>query len=63
MDEKEREILVEIRERVTRIEANSSNIKERVQDLEDNQKWLWRTFVGAVIVIGVTQFFKWKGLA
>lgn len=29
---------------------NAKHANERIDRIEDNQKWLWRTFAGAVIV-------------
>lgn len=38
---------------------SSKAAHHRLDSIEDGQKWLWRTFVGAIIVGAVT--FFWKG--
>lgn len=70
-------VLIEIRERLVRVETKiddytglrdkadkayliSSNTKDRVDKIEDNQKWLWRSFAGAIIVAFVTAFITYN---
>jgi hypothetical protein len=49
LHEDEKKILIDIREKVVRIETHFIDLKDRVKKVEDNQTWLWRTFVGAII--------------
>ena len=40
------------------IEEKLKVANHRITDLEDQNKWLWRTLVGAVIVGVVAMYFK-----
>lgn len=35
---------------------------DRIDELSDNQKWLWRTVAGALIVSTIALLFKLKGV-
>jgi hypothetical protein len=59
MDEKLQELLADIRERLVRVETKIDNgLTERLVKVEDNQKWLWRTVTGAIIVAVITFIVK-----
>jgi hypothetical protein len=59
MDEKLQELLADIRERLVRVETKIDNgLTERLVKVEDNQKWLWRTVTGAIIVAVITFIIK-----
>lgn len=61
MDELQ-EMLNDIRERLVRVETKiDDNLKGRLEKIEDNQIWLWRTVVGGFIVAVITFVFKWGG--
>ena len=61
MDELQ-EVLNDIRERLVRVETKiDDNLKGRLEKIEDNQIWLWRTVVGGFIVAVITFVFKWGG--
>jgi type IV secretory pathway component VirB8 len=40
----------EIIERLVRIETKLDFYKDEITDLKDKNKWLWRTFFGAIII-------------
>lgn len=40
-----------INEKLNQTENRSINNKERIEKIEDNTKWLWRSIGGAVIVV------------
>lgn len=81
----ERETIIDIRERLTRIEtlleqqlksdALERQVLEeklklleeqlkvankRIKDLEENQKWTWRTVVGGIIAGAIGLLYKFK---
>ncbi|MHB8124627.1 MAG: hemolysin XhlA family protein [Desulfitobacteriaceae bacterium] len=80
----EQEVLIDIRERLVRLETKldtQSDLREKVENmeakaietesrsksnthrinkLEANNTWLWRTIAGAVIVAGVTALAIFK---
>jgi hypothetical protein len=61
MDELQ-EILNDIRERLVRVETKiDDNLKGRLDKMEDNQKWLWRTAVGGFITAIIAFIVKWGG--
>lgn len=77
MPNDERELLIEILQRVTAVEtkvntmANTKDIANealqstksahhRLDKVESNQTWLWRTVVGAVIAGAIA--LMWKGM-
>lgn len=53
-----------INEKLNQTENRSINNKERIEKIEDNAKWLWRSIGGAVIVlllelvVGAITFFN-----
>lgn len=56
------EVLNDIRERLVRVETKIDNgLKDRLDRVEDNQSWLWRTVVGGFIVAAIAIVFKWGG--
>ena len=62
MDEKMQEILNDIRERLVRVETKiDDNLKGRLEKIEDNQSWLWRTSIGSFIVAAIALIFKLGG--
>jgi len=62
MDEKIQEVLIDIRERLVRVETKIDNgLKDRIDKVEDNQIWLWRTMIGGFIAAAITFIFKWGG--
>ncbi|MNG41723.1 hemolysin XhlA [compost metagenome] len=48
----------EILQRLTRIEENTKNLSEKVKELEDDRKWLWRTTFGGIIVAVMGFFYR-----
>lgn len=81
----ERETIIDIKERLVRIETmleqqiqrealekqvleNKLKLLEeqlkvankRIKDLEENQKWTWRTVVGAIIAGAIGLLYKFK---
>ncbi|PWV90272.1 hypothetical protein DFQ01_14448 [Paenibacillus cellulosilyticus] len=48
----------EILQRLTRIEENTKNLNDKVKDLEDDRKWLWRTTFGSIIVAVLGFFYR-----
>ena len=59
-DEKERDNVQEIKERIIRIEilleVNNKDLFNRVKKIEENQSWLIKT-VAAAIIVGVMAFY------
>lgn len=49
-----------LREKIDKAYGVSMNTKERLDRMEDNQKWLWRSFGGAFIASIVAWFVKFK---
>jgi hypothetical protein len=77
MDKDTQELLLEIRDRVIRVETKiegynglrekvdkaynlSANNKEDVDDMKDNQKWLWRTTLGGILAAVIAFIFGGK---
>ena len=62
MDEKIQDVLNDIRERLVRVETKiDEGLKERMDKVEDNQKWLWRTVIGGFVTAVIAFIFKWGG--
>ena len=38
----------------------SCNNKEDIQELKENNKWLWRTVAGALIISFIGAFLMWR---
>jgi hypothetical protein len=56
------EILNDIRERLVRVETKiDDSLKSRLDKIEDNQSWLWRTVIGGFIAGVIAFIFKWGG--
>jgi hypothetical protein len=79
----EQEVLIDIRERLVRVEtkldtqnevskkvdtheaklpevdSRSKSNTHRLDKIEANVTWLWRTVVGAIIASGIGAFIKW----
>jgi hydroxymethylglutaryl-CoA reductase len=56
------EVLVDIRERLVRVETKiDDSLKERLDKIEDNQAWLWKTTIGGIIAGVIAFIFKWGG--
>jgi len=53
------DVMVEIKERVARIEAKIDGYKEEIQELKDNNKWLWRTIIGGFIATAISFITRW----
>lgn len=45
--------------KITEVESRSKSNTHRLDSLEDNITWLWRTVAGAIIVAFVGAFIKW----
>lgn len=56
-DELERKIL---EGKLTLQEEQIKVANKRIKDLEDNQRWTWRTIVGAIIVGAIGILYKLK---
>lgn len=41
---------------VTETESRSKSNSHRIDDIEENNKWLWRTIAGALIVAAIAAF-------
>jgi hypothetical protein len=64
MEEKLQEVLNDIRERLVRVETKiDDNLKGRLEKIEDNQVWLWRTVIGGFIGAVIAFIIKWGGKA
>ena len=50
-----------LRDKVNTSYNLASNVMDRIQKLEENQKWVWRSFAGAIITSIVAWFMKFKG--
>lgn len=62
MDEKIQEVLIDIRERLVRVETKiDSSLTGRLEKIEDNQSWLWKTTIGSFIVATISLIFKFGG--
>jgi hypothetical protein len=56
------ESLNDIRERLVRVETKiDDSLKARLDKIEDNQMWLWRTVVGGFILAVIAFLFKFGG--
>jgi hypothetical protein len=56
------EILTDIRERLVRVETKiDDSLKSRLDKLEDNQTWLWRSVIGGFLAGVIAFIFKWGG--
>ncbi len=49
-----------INERLSDTENTSKNNKERIEKLEDNGRWLWRTVAGSLILAVLGLIIKLK---
>lgn len=49
-----------INERLSNTENTSKNNKERIEKLEDNGRWLWRTVAGSLILAVLGLIIKLK---
>lgn len=56
-DDLERKVL---EEKLKLLEEQIKVANKRIKDLEDNQKWTWKTIVGAVIVGAIGILYKFK---
>lgn len=45
--------------KITEVESRSKSNTHRLDSLEDNITWLWRTVAGAIIVAFVGAFIRW----
>jgi hypothetical protein len=62
MDEKIQDTLNDIRERLVRVETKiDSSINGRIDKIESNQTWLWRTVIGGFVAGVIAFIFKWGG--
>jgi hypothetical protein len=76
----DQEILIEIRERLVRVETKidgynglrekldktygiTVNSRDDIDEMKDNQKWLWRTVIGGIIGAIIAFIVKWGGKA
>lgn len=54
----------EILQRLVRLETkldlmmHDPTVNKRLEDLEDNQRWLWRAVVGAFIAAGIAYLMR-----
>jgi len=56
------EALSDIKERLVRVETKiDDGLKDRLDKVEGNQTWLWRTTIGGIIAGAITFIFKWGG--
>lgn len=53
----------EAKEKANEALLSAKSAHHRIEDVADNQKWLWRTVIGALLVgaIGLLFFFVQKG--
>ncbi|QEK11707.1 hypothetical protein FQB35_04645 [Crassaminicella thermophila] len=49
-----------LREKLDTTHNKAMNNEQRIKKIEDSQTWLWRTFVGALIVGFIATSIKWK---
>lgn len=52
------QLLQEILQRLTKIETYNATNHDRIKELEDNQKWLWRTVVSLVAGAVIAYFTR-----
>lgn len=50
----------EINDKLNKAETTAENNKERIEKLEDNGKWLWRTVAGSLILAVLGLIIKLK---
>ncbi len=50
----------EMKEKVDRAYNQSFNNKEDIAELKENNKWLWRTVAGALIISFIGAFLMWR---
>lgn len=50
------------REIASEAQQSSKAAHKRLDSMEDNQKWLWRTVMGAMLVGLINLAFKFKGM-
>lgn len=50
----------EMREKVDIAYNQSCNNKEDIKELKENNKWLWRTVAGALIISFIGAFLMWR---
>ncbi|MDD5065025.1 MAG: hemolysin XhlA family protein [Phycisphaerae bacterium] len=56
------EVLIDIRERLVRVETKiDDGLKVRLDKIEGNQSWIWRTVIGGFIAGVIAFIFKWGG--
>lgn len=56
------DMMVSAREIANEALQSTKAAHKRLDSIEDNQKWLWRTVVAAIIVGAINLLFKMKGV-
>jgi len=49
-----------LREKVEKVYSMAKNNAEDIKEMKDNNKWLWRTIAGALILSALAAFISFK---
>ena len=49
-----------LREKLDKAYSIATNNQKDIKEMKENQKWLWRSFVGALIVSFIGTFLTWR---
>ncbi|WP_425447718.1 hemolysin XhlA family protein [Dethiothermospora halolimnae] len=49
-----------LREKLDKTSSTANNNKEDIKEIKDTNKWLFRTFIGAIIASFIASFLMWK---
>jgi len=55
------DIMGNVREVANEASQSANSANKRIDELADNQRWLWRTVIGALIIGAIGLLLKWKG--
>ena len=49
-----------LREKLDKTYGIALSNREDIKETKDNQKWLWRTFIGAIIASFIASYLMWR---
>lgn len=49
-----------LREKLDKTYGMALSNREDIKEMKDNQKWLWRTFIGAIITSFIASYLMWR---
>lgn len=49
-----------LREKLDKTYGMALNNREDIKEIKDSQKWIWRTFVGAIIASFIASYLMWR---